>query len=609
MATKEKSANSFKVCGCWSRRFKLGALGVPEDITELFEKYAEHGVITAAGLQKFLTEVQEEKVTVEEAQKVMDQMHASPLHLFKLHSHGWSKDAFLQYLLNPNLNGAYNTAVHHDMSLPLSHYFIFTGHNSYLTGNQLNSDCSEVPIIKALQRGVRVIELDLWPDDDKTKVLVLHGGTLTKPVDFDKCITAIKQHAFDVSDFPVVITFEDHLTPELQAKAAEITTSLLGDLLYMPKEDESFASFYSPEHLRRRILISTKPPKEYLEANTSDLKSEKPAAKNGKANGHGKDGDKEAEAWGDEVPDYDEEAVEGEKPPESSLVATAEEETQIEQAALPAYKHIISIRAGKPKGGSMRDALAVDGPVRRVSLSEPQLEKATKDYASLVIKFTQKNMLRIYPKGIRFDSSNYNPLVSWTHGAQMVAFNMQGYGRPLWLVHGFFRANGGCGYIKKPDFLLDPKGWNPRNPGPPRQLLKVKVYLGTGWYERFSRTHFDNFSPPDFYTRIGIAGVKADTQMQKTRTIEDDWMPRWEEEFELPLSVPELAVLRVEVHEYDMSDKDDFAGQTCIPVAEIKPGIRAVQLYDKKGVELAGVKLLVRFQFAHPGLPISSAAA
>lgn len=40
-------------------------------------------------------------------------------------------------------------------------------------------------------------------------------------------------------------------------------------------------------------------------------------------------------------------------------------------------------------------------------------------------RFTQKNLLRIYPKGTRFDSSNYNPMVGWMHGAQMVAFNMQ----------------------------------------------------------------------------------------------------------------------------------------------------------------------------------------
>lgn len=64
------------------------------------------------------------------------------------------------------------------MTAPLHHYFIYTGHNSYLTGNQLNSDCSEIAIVRALQRGVRGIELDLWPNSTKDDIHVLHGRYL-----------------------------------------------------------------------------------------------------------------------------------------------------------------------------------------------------------------------------------------------------------------------------------------------------------------------------------------------------------------------------------------------------------------------------------------------
>lgn len=41
-------------------------------------------------------------------------------------------------------------------------------------------------------------------------------------------------------------------------------TQTFGDMLFVP-ESECIAEFASPEALKRRILISTKPPKEYLE--------------------------------------------------------------------------------------------------------------------------------------------------------------------------------------------------------------------------------------------------------------------------------------------------------------------------------------------------------
>jgi len=97
--------------------------------------------------------------------------------------------------------------------------------------------------------------------------------------------------------------------------------------------------------------------------------------------------------------------------------------------------------------------------------------------------------------------------------------------------------------------------------------------------------------------QVGIAGVKADSVMKKTRVLEDQWVPVWDEEFTFPLTVPELALLRIEVQEYDMSEKHDFGGQTVLPVWELKQGIRAVPLYDRKGVRYKSVRLLMRFDF------------
>ena len=71
----------------------------------------------------------------------------------------------------------------------------------------------------------------------------------------------------------------------------------------------------------------------------------------------------------------------------------------------------------------------------------------------------------------------------------------------------------------------------------------------------------------------------------------------WGEEFVFPLTVPELALLRIEAHEYDMSEKDDFGGQTCLLVWGLSSGIRSVPLCDRKGEKLKHVKLLMRFDF------------
>ncbi|XP_052177231.1 phosphoinositide phospholipase C 2-like isoform X2 [Diospyros lotus] len=564
---------------CFTRKFMLRPAETPEDIKRVFDNYSDNGTMSTGRLLQFLIEFQgEESATEKEAQVIFDSF--KHLHIF--HRKVLHLEAFFRYLLsdhNPPLSPS--AQVHHDMQAPLAHYFLYTGHNSYITGNQFTSDCSTAPIIRALQRGVRVIELDLWPSKtEKSDVDVRHGGASTAPVKLVKCLRAIKDHAFSASEYPVVITFEDHLGPDLQAKVASMVHETFGETLFHPKSNLN--ELPSPFSLKKKILISTNPPKELPGSDgkqqNNSQKAESPAEK---------------EPCGDEVKeDVEDEADGGEDHQDEDL-----------QQAGPQYRHLIAIHGGKQKGGIGNWLCDNSDKVKRISLSEEKLENAVKKYATDIIRFTQVYLLRVYPKGTRLLSSNYDPMVGWTHGAQMVAFNMQGYGHHLWKMQGMFRANGGCGYVKKPNFLLDPNTvFDPSKDVPIKTILKVwipkvKLYMGHGWHSDFHHNHFDLCSPPDFYAKVGIAGVRADEKTMRTTTVTDEWIPEWNESFEFRLRVPELALLWIKVKDDDPAGRNDFAGQTCLPVSELRTGIRAVPLHDRRGKPYKSVKLLMRFEF------------
>lgn len=72
-----------------------------------------------------------------------------------------------------------------------------------------------------------------------------------------------------------------------------MVSQTFGDILFTPGS-ECLKEFPSPESLKRRVIISTKPPKEYLEAKEiteKDIDAQK-----------GKDAPQDEEAWGKEVP-------------------------------------------------------------------------------------------------------------------------------------------------------------------------------------------------------------------------------------------------------------------------------------------------------------------
>ncbi|XP_050009369.1 1-phosphatidylinositol 4,5-bisphosphate phosphodiesterase eta-2 isoform X2 [Alexandromys fortis] len=223
------------------------------------------------------------------------------------------------------------------------------------------------------------------------------------------------------------------------------------------------------------------------------------------------------------------------------------------------------------------------------SFSETKAHQILQQKPAQYLRFNQHQLSRIYPSSYRVDSSNYNPQPFWNAGCQMVALNYQSEGRMLQLNRAKFSANGGCGYVLKPQCMcqgvFNPNSEDPL-PGQLKKQLALRIISGQQLPKPRDSVLGDRGEIIDPFVEVEVIGLPVDCSKEQTRVVDDNgFNPMWEETLVFTVHMPEIALVRFLVWDHDPIGRD-FIGQRTLAFSSMMPGYRHVYL---EGMEEASI--------------------
>ncbi|XP_057557632.1 1-phosphatidylinositol 4,5-bisphosphate phosphodiesterase zeta-1 [Hippopotamus amphibius kiboko] len=560
-----------------------------EEIIEIFNTYSENRkFLFEKNLAEFLTQ---EQYTLDMNKSIASEIikKYEPIEEVK-QAHQMSFEGFTRYMGSSEcllFNNKYES-VYQDMTHPLSDYFISSSHNTYLISDQLVGPSDLWGYVSALVKGCRCLEIDCW-DGSQNEPVVYHGYTFTSKLLFKTVIQAIHKYAFITSDYPVVLSLENHCSPPQQEVMADSMQSTFGDALLSDTLDDFPDRLPSPEALKFRILVRNK-----KIGTLRETHERKGSDKHGQV----EECEEEEEAEQEEENDA--------KEPELSDVFQddlGKEAGSKRGVGIPLFKRKklkiamalsdLVIYTKVEKFRSFQHSRLYQQFNESNSIGESQARKLSKLRANEFILHTKKFITRIYPKATRADSSNFNPQEFWNIGCQMVALNFQTPGLPMDLQNGKFLDNGGSGYLLKPYFLRDNKPkFNPHKTLIDSNPITLTIRLISGI--QLPPSYHSSSNKADTSVVVEIFGVPNDQMKQQSRVIKKNaFSPRWNETFTFIIQVPELALIRFVVENQGLIAGNEFLGQYTLPVLCMNKGYRRVPLFSKMGESLEPASLFI----------------
>ena len=544
------------------------------DLAGIYKNVGCRNVMDSDLFRNFICNIQKEAWLTEELEKVFRKYCSDQ-------ADSWSIDDFNQFL-----NSRYLSYIKEPFRAegyythPLNEYFILSSHNTYLQGRQFAGESSVPGYIRALQRGCRCLEIDIWNNtvDDTLEPIVNHGRTFSKGIKLSDVLLTIKKFAFDRSNLPVILSLEIHCSIPAQKIAVDVLKRTFGSSLVLsPLTKRNVLP--SPVELLNKVLIKVK-------RTDSELNSVDDT------------GSFTTCTTGTSFSESTESFVPRSSLSEKALKLRKRKTTQIckELSNLGIYCQGLKFRNfSLPESKTYNHCF---------SMSEKAINSMLKDpmTAEYVDKHNRRFFMRVYPSKFRLSSSNFIPLNYWAHGVQIVATNWQTYDLGQQLNEAFFDSVAGNGFILKPLDLRRPTLKSTmRNfveKTSKNQIFTINVISAQQLHRPLN---LDALNPYVSFEILGAESVLWNEQSSLSNTkvfAGNGFNPIWNEEFSGSfLHSCELVFVRLTIYTSASPTEPDLPkeiGSVIFNIFNIKQGYRYLRLRDCCGELLLHSTLFVQ---------------